>query len=228
MSRYKRIVIGRGAEAVIYLEYWLGMWVICKQRVEKRYRLPEVDREIRKHRTITEAKCMIYARSLIKYVPRVLDIDIANFIIRMEFIQGTSLRDLTVKNLTADNIEPVIKLYYQLGKYVGILHRSGLIHGDLSLTNVLVKDETPYLIDFGLSYKHNVGLSEKADDRTIELCARDINVFMRNVEANFARASKQLIDVFLKGYQEVVGKQVAERVVARVKRIRSLARYVVR
>ncbi len=228
MPGYTKILIGRGAEALVYLEYWLGLWVICKQRVRKRYRLPEVDRELRRHRTITEAKCMLYARSLIKNVPRILDIDLANFILRMEYIHGVSLKELTARAIADNNLHNILKFYEKVGEYVGILHSNGLIHGDLSLTNVLIKDNTAYLIDFGLSYKHSIGILDKVDDRIVELCARDLNVFMRNVESNFARVYNQLIDVFLEGYRRIVGENITRRVVARVRRIRSLARYVVR
>ncbi len=222
---YRKILLGRGAEAVVYLEHWLGLVVVCKHRVEKRYRLSHIDREIRKHRTISEAKCMLYARKLIENVPRVLDVDLSSFILRMEYIDGSSLRDVTARAVQCEEIHNVLELYTRLGRYVATLHSGGLIHGDLSLTNVLVKNGDIYLIDFGLSYRHSVGASDKADYKTIELCARDLNVLLRNVEANFARVQDLLMESFFRGYSEILGESTTRRVLARIKKIRSLARY---
>ncbi|WP_243669087.1 hypothetical protein [Vulcanisaeta sp. JCM 16161] len=56
MSR-KPIAIG--AEAVLYLEDWLGMTVLVKERVPKGYRRAEFDNYIRRLRTINEARAML-------------------------------------------------------------------------------------------------------------------------------------------------------------------------
>ncbi|WP_243666845.1 hypothetical protein [Vulcanisaeta sp. JCM 16159] len=56
MSR-KPIAIG--AEAVLYLEDWLGLTVLVKERVPKGYRGIEFDNYIRRSRTINEARAML-------------------------------------------------------------------------------------------------------------------------------------------------------------------------
>ena len=46
------------------------------------------------------------------------------------------------------------KMFYQIGTDVAKMHESGLIHGDLTSSNIMVKigDPRPIFIDFGLSY----------------------------------------------------------------------------
>ena len=48
--------VAKGAEADLWLDPdWNGVKVFIKRRGEKRYRVPELDREIRRSRTIHEA-----------------------------------------------------------------------------------------------------------------------------------------------------------------------------
>ena len=43
-----REVIAKGAEAILYLEDWLGIKVLVKERFPKRYRLSEIDYTFKK------------------------------------------------------------------------------------------------------------------------------------------------------------------------------------
>lgn len=44
------------------------------------------------------------------------------------------------------------------------LHDGSIIHGDLTTSNILVKDNKPYFIDFGLSYISSNQLEDQAVD----------------------------------------------------------------
>ena len=215
-------IIARGAESVIYLERWLGRTVVVKERVRKRYRVPEVDDRIRVHRTINEVRNMMRARALGINVPRVYDVDLSRCIIRMEYIDGVTLLDLISARGCS---EDVLKHLNTLGTYVGILHGDGIIHGDPTLTNVIVRGESAYMIDFGLSER--VGDS-KSDPRFLERCSVDIDVAFRCIEANFSNVETVLKREFILGYERVVGKDFCSRVLKHVDRIRRLARYVMR
>ena len=49
-------LVAKGAEADLWLDAdWNGVKALIKRRGEKRYRNPELDREIRRSRTIHEA-----------------------------------------------------------------------------------------------------------------------------------------------------------------------------
>ncbi len=215
MDRVRRILITRGAEAEIYLEEWMGILTILKRRVAKRYRHPELDKKIRRHRTITEARIMIKARRAGINVPRILDIDLGEYSIRMEYIDGINLRDLTRKYSEID------RYYEEAGKIVGRLHMSGIVHGDLALTNFIVSSRGIFLIDFGLSYE----IGKICDRRSINLLARDINVFLRNLEANFGDRSSTMFESFLRGYRTVVGEDLERSILKEIRKIRSMARY---
>ncbi|GEM_PF-436898 len=219
--------IARGAEAVIFLENFLGFTQVVKKiRVEKRYRVPHVDKTIRLHRTLSEARNMILAYKAGIPVPRVVDVDPYGYTIRIEYIPGETLRDLTARAIEDGDLGKVLSYYREAGIIVGKLHKIGIIHGDLSLTNFIVRsDGKLFIIDFGLSNRYNISNFELKE--YLEACARDINVFLRNVEANFSNYAQELFNTFLKGYSEIVGQQAADRVVREIRRIRSLARYVV-
>ena len=213
-------LIARGAEAEIYLERWMGILTILKRRVPKRYRNPDIDKKIRKRRTITEARIMIKSRRLGINVPRVLDIDLGEYTIRMEYIEGINLRDLT------QTFNSWSECFREAGRAVGKLHRAGIIHGDLALTNFIVSDRGLFLIDFGLSCEIGSTLLDFKDHkRVVNVLARDINVFLRNLEANFGDKSALMFRSFLEGYREVVGERLEHSILREIRRIRSMARY---
>ncbi len=218
MDRVERVLLGKGAEAEVYLEKWMGMLTVLKRRVVKRYRYPDLDRKIRRQRTVTEARIMLKARKLNINVPRILDLDLGEYSIRMEYIEGINLRDLIKKGLKWENY------YEEAGKIVGILHLSGIVHGDLTLTNFIVSKDGLFIIDFGLSSE----IENISNRRSINILARDINVFLRNLEANFGERSSLLFDSFLRGYRAIIGSQLERSILREVRRIRSMARYVPR
>ena len=61
------ILIKKGAEASIYLGEWFGRKVIFKKRHPKKYRIPELDREVQMQRTKHEPQ--IIHRAKIAGVP---------------------------------------------------------------------------------------------------------------------------------------------------------------
>ena len=60
----KQKIIGKGAEATIYLEDNQ----VKKQRISKSYRLPELDKKIIKHRTKAETKIINTNRTVIHLI----------------------------------------------------------------------------------------------------------------------------------------------------------------
>jgi Kae1-associated kinase Bud32 len=188
-------VIAGGAEAVIALEK--GM--IIKTRIQKRYRLKEIDETLRRERTRTEARLISEARR--SGVPTPIIRDIIDFEIRMEYIDGTALKNI---------INP--QLAVRTGELVGKLHTCGIIHGDLTTSNILFKDGKLILIDFGLAYL----------DKTIEARGVDVHVLFQTFESTHEN-HEELIEAFKKGYGRTF--MDADEILKRVKDIESRGRY---
>jgi Kae1-associated kinase Bud32 len=188
-------LIASGAEALISLEDGN----IIKKRIEKRYRLPEIDRNIRQERTRTEARLISEARRC--GIPTPIIRDVTDFEIRMEYISGTALKNVIIPQLCENT-----------GELIGQLHTCGLIHGDLTTSNILFKDGKLYLIDFGLAYI----------DNSLEARGVDIHVLFQTFESTH-EGYEDLIEAFIKGYRRTF--ITADEVLERVKEIESRGRY---
>ncbi len=189
------VIISNGAEAVIRLEEN----TIIKTRVRKRYRLAEIDENIRRERTRTEAKLISEARRC--GVPTPIIKDISDFEIKMEYIEGTALKNI---------ITPLLS--EQAGELVGRLHTCGIVHGDLTTSNILFKDGRLFLIDFGLAYL----------DATVEARGVDIHVLFQTFESTHEN-HEELIEAFKRGYSRTFKN--ADEVIEREKEIELRGRY---
>lgn len=205
-------VVGIGAEAVLIKTELYGFTVIKKVRVPKPYRNPEFDRMIRYTRTVTEAKIMIEAKTLGIPCPSIIEVDPYEGLIIMDYIDGARLSDILSKLTPKSRNE----IFYTIGKYVGKLHKHGIIHGDLTTSNMLLCKNRIYLIDFGLSY-----YSYQLEDRGV-----DMHLFLRALESTHYNLSAPLFDKVIKGYSEIMGKDEAEKIIKKIKEIRSRGRYV--
>ena len=205
-------LIGKGAESQVFLGEILGKKVVVKQRISKPYRDALFDREFRRNRTRTEAKVMIdlYLNGL--NVPAPIFVDLKNYVIVMEYIEGRKLIEL----INTLELETIKKYAEELGIQVGKMHSLDIYHGDLTLGNILVtKDEKLYLIDFGLS-----GYS-----RDIEEYAIDLHLLRRNLLAVVPDLYNVFFENFLKGYRKTYSKDY-EAVIKRFEEIRLRGRYV--
>ena len=188
-------VIASGAEAVICLEED----TIIKTRIQKRYRLKEIDENLRRERTRTEARLISEARRCGALTPIIRDI--VDFEIRMEYINGIALKNIITPELSE-----------RTGELVGKLHTCGIIHGDLTTSNILFKDGKLFLIDFGLAYL----------DKSVEARGVDIHVLFQTYESTHENY-EELIEAFKNGYSRTF--RDAEKVIERVKEIESRGRY---
>ncbi len=188
-------MIASGAEAVISLE---GDTII-KSRIQKRYRLREIDENLRRERTRTEARLISEARRC--GVPTPVIRDVVDFEIRMEYINGTALKNIITPELSE-----------RTGELVGRLHTCGIVHGDLTTSNILFKDGKLFLIDFGLAYL----------DKSIEARGVDIHVLFQTYESTHEN-HEELIEAFKRGYSRTF--RDAKEVIERVKEIEARGRY---
>ncbi|MFH1589122.1 MAG: KEOPS complex kinase/ATPase Bud32 [archaeon] len=186
--------IGAGAEAIIYLD----KEKVKKDRVKKNYRIKEIDEALRKTRTRTEAK--ILEKIPIKS-PKLLKTD-GKSVIEMEFIEGDKIRDLL-------DLRPI--LAKEIGEKVAEMHNSGIIHGDLTTSNMILNKEI-YFIDFGLSF-----FSDKLEDKAV-----DIHLFKQALESKHYKVAEKAFKQFLKGYQNVKNY---DNIINRFKVVESRGRY---
>lgn len=188
-------IIASGAEAVISRE---GNTII-KTRIHKRYRRKEIDENLRRERTRTEAKLISEARRC--GVPTPIIRDVTDFEIKMEYIEGTVLKNI---------INP--KLSEHAGELVGRLHSCGIVHGDLTTSNIMLREGKLFLIDFGLAFI----------DKSLEARGVDVHVLFQTFESTHEQ-HEELIQAFKRGYSRTfLG---ADEVIKRVGEIESRGRY---
>src|SRR2546428_743650 len=93
------------------------------------------------------------------------------------------------------------------------LHRAGIIHGDLTTSNMIVRDAQIIMIDFSLGGK----------DDGLEARGVDLHLLKEALGSAHARAASYY-QAALKGYRKTMGR-AAEDVIAKVKEIESRGRY---
>ncbi len=173
-------LIAEGAEARIYTD---GKTVV-KERQAKPYRIRVLDEFIRKHRTKREAKVFQHLQKIGFPIPKLLSASEKTKRIEMEFLDGKKVRDvLNEKNCT--------QLCVEIGKKIGIMHKNGIIHGDLTTSNMILQNAV-YFIDFGLSF-----FSEKTEDKAV-----DLHLLRQALESKHHMIWKQAVAAALKGYKE--------------------------
>ena len=177
--------ISRGAEAVLYLEKHEGEIVLIKERVKKGYRVSELDNGIRKERTAREMKLLLEAKRAGANVPVVMTAKEYRLI--MEFLKGER-----VKELLNSNKRDGEEIAEQIGREAGLLHENGIIHGDLTTSNMIIRDGRIYFIDFGLGM-----FSQKPEDQGVDLI-----VFRDALKSTHFSDFEVLWQSFIKGYKQ--------------------------
>ncbi|MBT5022221.1 Kae1-associated serine/threonine protein kinase [Candidatus Woesearchaeota archaeon] len=207
-----KTIIAQGAEAIIYLDSNSDDGkVIIKDRFEKTYRHPELDRKLRKSRTRREAKVLEKLQSLGIPAPKLIKLDDKEMKIEMEQIPGNKVRDVFEVD------ESYKKLSLEVGQLVAMIHKNGIIHGDLTTSNMILnsKDNKIYLIDFGLSF-----FSEKEEDKAV-----DIHLLKQALESKHYKIFEDCFKLVIQGYKENSSESDAKAVLARFEKVELRGRY---
>ena len=177
-------IIKRGAESIIYLENNH----LVKERIKKGYRVSQIDERLRKLRTRKEARLISSAKRCGVETPNIISVDEKDFKIKMDFIEGKRLKEFF--NETDDkNRKEVAE---ELGKSVGLLHKNGIVHGDLTTSNMILKDNKIFFIDFGLG----------EFSKRIENQAVDLSVLKEAFKSTHFKYLNVLWENFIKGYKQ--------------------------
>ncbi len=204
-----RKIIARGAEAILYKEKADGQEALAKERIGKSYRLPEIDSELRQQRTRREARLLSEARRCGVATPKVLEVDEKNCRIIMEFISGKRLKEFfneAPEKEAADIAE-------KTGAQIALLHSGGIIHGDLTTSNMILSEGRIYFIDFGLGE-----FSQRIED-----FATDLSVLKEAIKSTHFRRLELLWSSIMKGYKSA--NPNAESVLKRIGEIEKRGRY---
>lgn len=196
-------IIQRGAEAVLYLEGG----ALVKERLRKGYRLPELDEEIRSQRTRKEARLLERARRAGVQAP-VAEVA-GDYSIRMDYIDGKRLKD-ALGCMGAAEQDAIAE---KIGGIVAALHSARVIHGDLTTSNMMLKDGEIHLIDFGLGK-----VSDKVEDM-----ATDLFLLKEALKSTHFGCADRLWGKIINTYAQRYS--IAREVIARLERIEERRRY---
>jgi len=208
----KKQLVKKGAEAILYRGSFLGFDVIIKERIPKKYRSAKMDEYVRRFRTIHEAKLLISARKAGIPTPFVYFVNKEKSLIVMDYIKGDLVKEL-VHQMSKEERENV---FYKIGSLIAKLHVNGMVHGDLTTSNMIMLNNTVYFIDFGLG-----GYTVELEDRGV-----DLHLMFRALESTHYQVYAECKSLIERGYESVAGKDLAFKVLERVKEIRRRGRYV--
>ncbi len=200
-------LLKKGAEGDIFLTTWNKKKAILKDRKKKDYRNSLLDKRIRKKRTIRECEIISEVKSFGISTPLIYNMDIKNCTIIMQHIAGTVVKDLSESKL--------IKSCFQIGKIVGVMHKNGIMHGDLTTSNFIVSKGKMFVLDFGLANKTN-----KPEDHAV-----DLRLLKEILNSAHTKIMNKSWSNFLKGYKSAVGSSRFSKVTNLVNVIESRGRY---
>ena len=202
----------RGAEADLFLTT-IGPWrAVVKRRVRKRYRIPHLDQRIRSERTIREANALSDAKKAGVRAPSVLSVDMESFAISMSFIDGEIAR--TCLDQLPPREQSTVLL--ETGQQIGALHETGMVHGDMTTSNIIIsKNGLPFILDFGMS-SH----STDPEDR-----GTDLHLLHRSISTSHSLDSRSSEKLIHEGYRRELGDKQATVSFLRQKEIARRGRY---
>ncbi|KAF1849457.1 kinase-like protein [Cucurbitaria berberidis CBS 394.84] len=152
--------ITQGAEALVYKTTFLTphIPVVVKYRPPKPYRHPTLDKRLTKTRLLAEARSLVKVKREGINVPGVLGADWEAGWLVLEYVEGRTVRrvldgwaeriherDARRKETEGEEMgegqgnEEMLDLMRRVGREVGKLHELGVCHGDLTTSNLMLR-----------------------------------------------------------------------------------------
>jgi len=145
--------------------------------------------------------------------PTIYMIDLADSNIIMEYVEGKQIKQI----LNDMPQKEKLCLCRQIGTLIGRLHKHGIIHGDLTTSNmILTPDNRICFVDFGLG--------EYSSE--LEIRGVDLHLMKRALQSTHYRYAKECFKAVLNGYTESTGKEEAKKVLEKIQEIERRGRYV--
>jgi TP53 regulating kinase and related kinases len=195
----------------VILGDWQGVRAVFKIRKPLTYRLRVLDEAIRRQRTVREAEMIHLAKEAGVSSPFLYNVDVAASTLVMEFVRGDRVKDL-VPSLSEGQLE---QIFYEFGQDVARLHRSGIMHGDLTTANVVRRDGRLVFIDFGLSVR-----TTRLEDHAV-----DLRLIKETLVGAHPEASTRALETLNSGYTSVVGPARSRVVLKQLQNIERRGRY---
>lgn len=183
---------------------FLGQEVFVKERFSKKYRHPVLDTQLTKDRHRAEVRALLKCKQIGVKVPTMYLADNTTTTIVMENIKDSvTAKDYINNMLENKNGVQLSKLAVLIGETVAKLHLCGLIHGDITTSNILVRGDQDsislVMIDFGLSFQEGV-----PEDKGVDLYVLE-RAFL-STHPN----TEEIFSEILEAYKKKSGKQVGE------------------
>jgi len=197
-------ILQQGAEAIITLD---KNNIITKNRIDKKYRLNQLDEKIRKQRTKRETKLLNKTSEIIN-TPKPLE-SRDKFKIKMPYIQGKKLSE-NLDKLTTKQQEQTNK---KIGQALAKLHDEDIIHGDLTTSNMILDENANvWFIDFGLGFT-----SRRFEDKAV-----DLHLIKQALEAKHFTNWETHYKNILKGYKK---SKNYKKTLEQLKKVEARGRY---
>jgi TP53 regulating kinase-like protein len=145
--------------------------------------------------------------------PAIFLVDMKNTSITMEFVEGKQVKQV----LGSVSKKEKQELCVRIGELIGKMHKHGVIHGDLTTSNMILSAEGKiFLVDFGLGEKNT------------ELEARgvDLHLMKRALQSTHYQFAEACFEHVMRGYCAVVGAEDAKNVLEKIKEIERRGRYI--
>ncbi|MFH1669139.1 MAG: KEOPS complex kinase/ATPase Bud32 [Candidatus Woesearchaeota archaeon] len=182
--------LAQGAEAIIYEDEGS----IVKDRFEKTYRHPELDRRLRKSRTRREAKVLTKLSDIGIAAPGLIEMDDKDMKIKMDLVPGDTVKTVIDNLESSGDVDGYIMICKEMGEKVAVLHNNGIVHQDLTTSNMIFHAEKKkiFLIDFGLSF-----FSNKVEDHAV-----DLHLLKHALESRHHRIFEKCFEAVIDAYKK--------------------------
>lgn len=178
-------LITQGAEGRLYKTTYLTPDTPCalKYRPPKPWRHPILDQRLTKHRILSEARILVKCQRDGVRVPAVYAIDESAGWLMLEWIQGTPVR-VNINKWLGSRTEGIADdarlkdLMRRIGTAVGSMHKIGIVHGDLTTSNMMLSPPS--------------GSSEQVDD----LCG-DIVIIDLGLASGAVHEEERAVDLYV-------------------------------
>jgi len=145
--------------------------------------------------------------------PTILMVDVIDTNIIMEYVNGKQVKQILNDLSSSERL----RLCRHIGVLIGRLHNSGIIHGDLTTSNmILTSAGKVFFVDFGLG----------EFSKELEIQGVDLHLMKRALQSTHYRYAKECFEAVSEGYAEVVGKENAKNVLEKVQEIEKRGRYI--
>ncbi|KAF2078029.1 hypothetical protein CYY_000667 [Polysphondylium violaceum] len=174
------VLLSQGAEAKTYKIDLYGIKCIVKERFVKAYRHPTLDQKISGKRILQEVRSLNKCKKNGIDVPALLLVDVPSNRIYMEYIDGITVKQYlyncfdqsketstTTTQTQTEAHQQQIDICAEIGKQIARIHDLNIVHGDLTTSNMLLRNNSKsniVFIDFGLSYT-----STMTEDKAVDM-----------------------------------------------------------